>query len=110
AMFYNQTDQLDRMGGLWRASPILGGCFLLQAFSLGGVPPLSGFWGKYMIVLAGLEDGSYWLVGFALLTSILTLVSMLKIWNGAFWEDPPAEGQREPKQFQIRAMIGIVSV
>jgi multicomponent Na+:H+ antiporter subunit D len=92
AMFFNRTDNLTRMGGLWKASPWLGICFLCQAFSLAGVPPLSGFWGKYVIVLVGMEEGRYWLVLAAITASILTLVSMLKIWMGSFWQTLPPDG------------------
>lgn len=111
AMFYNRTDNLARMGGLMNASPLLAACFLLQAFSLAGVPPLSGFWGKYIIVLVGLEEHRYWLVGAALLASILTLVSMMKIWIGAFWERLPEDGTAEPEAPRAaRMMKGIVCV
>jgi multicomponent Na+:H+ antiporter subunit D len=109
AMYYNHTDHLPRMGGLWKANPVLGVCFLFQAFSLAGVPPLSGFWGKYLILFAGFKDGHYWLVLAALIASILTLVSMLKIWLGAFWEDVPPEGTIEPQTSgAAKAMTAIV--
>lgn len=88
ALCLNRTDNLDRMGNLWRHTPWLGVLFLFQALSLAGLPPLSGFWGKYVIVVVGLEQREYWLVGAAILASILTLLSMLKIWNAAFWNSP----------------------
>ncbi len=84
----NRTDNLDRMGNLWRHAPWLGVLFLCQALSLAGLPPLSGFWGKYAIVVVGLEKGAYVLVAASLVASILTLFSMLKIWNSAFWNSP----------------------
>jgi multicomponent Na+:H+ antiporter subunit D len=84
AMHLNGTDNLDRMGNLWKRTPWLGVLFLLQALSLAGMPPLSGFWGKYLIVVVGLQQREYWLVGASILASILTLFSMIKIWNGAF--------------------------
>jgi multicomponent Na+:H+ antiporter subunit D len=85
AICLNKSDDLNRMGNLWERTPWLGGLFLCQALSLAGLPPLSGFWGKYMIIVDGIEAREYWLVGAAILASILTLLSMLKIWNGAFW-------------------------
>ncbi len=85
AMRLSGTDNLDRMGDLWKRAPWLGVLFLFQALSLAGLPPLSGFWGKYLIVVVGMEQHQYWLVGASLLASILTLFSMVKIWNGAFW-------------------------
>lgn len=88
AVVLNRTDHLDRMGHLWRATPWLGIVFLLQALSLAGVPPLSGFWGKYVIIVEGLRTGALALVAAALLASLLTLFSMLKIWQAAFWAEP----------------------
>jgi len=85
AALLNRTDNLDRMGNLWRHAPGLGVAFLFQALSLAGLPPLSGFWGKFAIAMEGLRLGEYVLVGISLVGSILTLLSMLKIWNGAFW-------------------------
>lgn len=79
------TDELKKMGHLWGMTPLLGIFFLLQAFSLAGIPPLSGFWAKYLVIMEGLEAKQYLLVGVALLTGWMTLYSMLKIWNGAFW-------------------------
>jgi multicomponent Na+:H+ antiporter subunit D len=43
ALRLNGTDDLDHMGNLWRRTPWLGALFLLQALSLAGLPPLSGF-------------------------------------------------------------------
>lgn len=111
AMFYNRTDNLARTGGLLKASPLLAACFLIQALSLAGVPPLSGFWGKYAIVLVGLEEHRYWLVLAALIASILTLVSMLKIWLGAFWKELPPDGTAAAEApGPARAMTAIVCV
>ena len=104
------TDRLAVTGGLWRALPWLGLVFLLQAMSLAGLPPFSGFWGKYLIVLAGLELREYVLVGLSIVASVLTLVSMLKIWLACFWRAAP-EGvepvvARPPR---VRRMTGTIA-
>jgi len=83
----NRGDVLVRTGNLWRRAPVVGVLFLLPALSLAGVPPLSGFWGKYMIVVEGLRQAKWVLVGVAMVASALTLLSMLKIWNATFWGD-----------------------
>jgi multicomponent Na+:H+ antiporter subunit D len=88
AALLNRTDDLSRMGHLWKTAPFLGGVFLLQAFSLAGIPPLSGFWGKYLLVVSGLEKGAYFLVAGSIVVSVLTLFSMIKIWLAAFWNSP----------------------
>lgn len=109
ALFYNHTDNLDRMGGLYKASPWLAIFFLCQAFSLAGVPPLSGFWGKFIIMLEGVNTGNYVLVAAAIVASILTLVSMLKIWLGAFWSKLPEGTKVHPMARHIQYMTMIVA-
>ena len=81
--------QLKDLGGLSRSQPLLAVLFLIPALSLAGIPPLSGFWGKLTVIRAGLEQGHGWLAGVALLVGLLTLYSMIKIWNYAFWKEPP---------------------
>ncbi len=83
---------LDRLGGLLGRSPLLAAAFLVPALSLAGLPPLSGFWAKYLLVRAGLEAGHGAIVAVALGVSLLTLFSMTKIWAEAFWKPAPADG------------------
>lgn len=106
AGFLNRTDDLTRMGGLWKQYPLLGILFLFQAMSLAGIPPLSGFWGKFMIIVVGLDKQEYILVAASLVASILTLFSMLKIWNGAFWQ-PSSEEVAAP-DLGIGAMLAVL--
>jgi multicomponent Na+:H+ antiporter subunit D len=87
------TGTLDRIGGLARRSGPLALCFALPALSLAGLPPFSGFVGKLGLISAGMDAGQPVVTGIALVVSILTLVSMTKIWLGAFWgEEHVAEG------------------
>lgn len=90
------TTDLKFLGGLAKASPALALLFFIPAFSLGGIPPLSGFWAKFGVIQAGLETQHYWLVGCALFVGILTLYSMTKIWAEAFWKKEPTSNKRLP--------------
>ncbi|MEJ2868467.1 Na+/H+ antiporter subunit D [Actinomycetospora sp. OC33-EN08] len=77
-----------RLAGLAAASPLLAVLYFVPAINLGGIPPLSGFVGKLGLVEAGVQDGSvlaWFLVGGAVLTSLLTLYAMAKVWVLAFW-------------------------
>ncbi|MBN1447719.1 MAG: Na+/H+ antiporter subunit D [Bacteroidetes bacterium] len=80
---------LARLGGLLRESPLVAVLFLLAALSLAGLPPFSGFFAKFTLIKAGLEASQYAIVAVALLVSMMTLFSMTKIWNEAFWKDAP---------------------
>ncbi|MET1007121.1 MAG: proton-conducting transporter membrane subunit, partial [Propionibacteriaceae bacterium] len=82
------STSLNKLGGLAAASPILGILFFIPAMNLAGIPPLSGFVGKVGLLQAGAEHGgflAYLLIGGGVLTSLLTLYAMAKVWNRAFW-------------------------
>jgi multicomponent Na+:H+ antiporter subunit D len=83
------TYELKDLGGLYRTHPWLGILFLIPALSLAGMPPLSGFFAKFMIIRAGVEIEAWPIVVIALVTGLLTLFSMLKIWSEAFWKAAP---------------------
>ncbi|MDD7938179.1 Na+/H+ antiporter subunit D [Actinomycetospora lutea] len=86
------STSVTRLGGLMRASPVLAVLWFVPAINLGGIPPLSGFVGKLGLVQAGVVDGSalaWILVAVAVLTSLLTLYAVTKVWVLAFWR--PAE-------------------
>ncbi|KAA3662206.1 MAG: Na+/H+ antiporter subunit D [Chloroflexi bacterium] len=86
--------QLKKLGGLYRAQPMLAVLFLIPALSLAGIPPLSGFWAKFTLVRAGLETEQYLIVATSLFVGLLTLYSMTKIWNEAFWKAQPEAYQQ----------------
>ncbi len=79
------TDQLADINGLIKYRPWLGWLFLLSALALAGVPPLSGFVGKVMILQGGVERGYYLMAIIGLLSSLLVLYSVLKVFVQSFW-------------------------
>lgn len=83
------SERLAAMGGLYARAPWLAILFAIPALSLAGIPPLSGFWAKFVLVRASLESGLWWAAGVALLTGVFTLLSMSKIWNEAFLKAHP---------------------
>lgn len=95
------TYDLKKLGGLYKAYPVLALLFVIPAFSLAGIPPLSGFWAKFILIKAGLETSQYLIVATALVVSILTLYSMTKIWNEAFWKKKPESDQNPIEQVEL---------
>ncbi len=63
---------LERLQGLYRREPLLGVAFLLAMLSLLGLPPLAGFWGKYLVFLEAAKAGAYGLLVLALLMSAVS--------------------------------------
>ncbi|MGQ2909621.1 MAG: Na+/H+ antiporter subunit D [Aliihoeflea sp.] len=83
------TFDLRKTGGLMKSSPLLAVLFLIPALSLAGIPPLSGFWAKFMVIDASFRGNAAWLGAVALFVGLLTVFSMSKIWIEAFWKDSP---------------------
>ncbi|WP_148253534.1 Na+/H+ antiporter subunit D [Aidingimonas lacisalsi] len=89
---------LKKLGGLYRTHPWLSILFLVPALSLAGMPPLSGFFAKFIVIRAGIEAGAYGVTFIALLVGLLTLYSMIKIWAEVFWKVPPEPDERESEE------------
>jgi multicomponent Na+:H+ antiporter subunit D len=103
--------QLAQLGGLYQSAPALTAIFIISAFSLAGIPPLSGFWAKLILVKASLDVSGYIIAATALGVGLLTLFSMAKIWAAAFWGDLPqatVAGHDQPwKTFGISEKIAL---
>lgn len=80
----NESYHLKDLGSIYKKFPVVALCFTISAFSLVGIPPLSGFLGKFILARAGMASDYYWVVAIIFGVSILTLFSMLKIWAEAF--------------------------
>ncbi|MEQ3553629.1 monovalent cation/H+ antiporter subunit D family protein [Pseudonocardia nematodicida] len=75
------TDALARIRGVARRDPLLVAAFGMAALSLAGLPPFSGFVAKLTLILAALDAGQIAAAVVAIVVSLLTLLSMIKIWN-----------------------------
>jgi multicomponent Na+:H+ antiporter subunit D len=84
------TGIIKRLGGLARAHPVAATAFFLAALSLIGVPPFSGFWAKLGVLTAAADAGAAAVFIVALVVSVGTLGSMLKLGTGVFWGKPSA--------------------
>lgn len=85
------TESLTETGGMIRKYPLLGWMFLILALALVGVPPLSGFAGKVLLVRGGFEDGLFWLPLLGVASSFLVLYSLIRIFRTVFWGEEPRE-------------------
>jgi multicomponent Na+:H+ antiporter subunit D len=91
---------IDRLGGMAKISPLIAILFFIPAMNLGGIPPFSGFLAKVGLIQAGVgaDHGMAWaLVAASVVTSLLTLLVMVRVWTRSFWrrvedvEHPPAK-------------------
>lgn len=90
------TGRLADLQGLARREPVLAGAFFIGLLSLVGIPPFSGFAGKLMLVMAGVEAGRPLTAALLLAASLVSLWALLRIWNAWFLGEPVApHRQRE---------------
>nr|YP_010216624.1 NADH-plastoquinone oxidoreductase subunit 2 [Stachyurus chinensis]YP_010216639.1 NADH-plastoquinone oxidoreductase subunit 2 [Stachyurus chinensis]YP_010216708.1 NADH-plastoquinone oxidoreductase subunit 2 [Stachyurus retusus]YP_010216723.1 NADH-plastoquinone oxidoreductase subunit 2 [Stachyurus retusus]YP_010216793.1 NADH-plastoquinone oxidoreductase subunit 2 [Stachyurus yunnanensis]YP_010216808.1 NADH-plastoquinone oxidoreductase subunit 2 [Stachyurus yunnanensis]YP_010571618.1 NADH-pla len=73
------TDNIRDYAGLYTKDPFLALSLALCLLSLGGLPPLAGFFGKLHLFWCGWQAGLYFLVSIGLLTSVLSIYYYLKI-------------------------------
>lgn len=81
-----------KRGGLLARRPWLAVWFMLAALSLLGIPPFSGFIGKVGILQLLVEDRQWALLAVVTVTSVLSLMMIMRIWQSFFWGPPDAEG------------------
>ncbi|MCX5785164.1 MAG: proton-conducting transporter membrane subunit [Elusimicrobia bacterium] len=79
------TNDLSKLGGLFRAMPVTGICFVIAAAAISGIAPLNGFFSKEMIYKGTLSTGYTVFFWAAEVGSFLTLASFLKLGHAAFF-------------------------
>lgn len=107
------STQLKEIGGLYKSQPWLAVVFLISAMALAGMPPLSGFLGKFYLVKEAVPTGHWIAIAAALGVGLLTLYSMVKIWAEAFWKADPREqsvGANEKKNSGVPVAMWIAMV
>jgi multicomponent Na+:H+ antiporter subunit D len=96
-----ESDDLHTLGGLYGQAPWFGLLFGLPALSLAGVPPLSGFFAKLALLQASIANGQYTIVAAAIITSMLTLLAMTRVWSEVFWKPRPQPGAIPLPRFSV---------
>lgn len=76
---------LSTLSGLYRRHAFFAAVVLVLLFSVSGLPPFSGLWPKIMLVKAALDIGAWWLAGAILITSLLTLIAVGRVWLFGWW-------------------------
>jgi multicomponent Na+:H+ antiporter subunit D len=84
------TRQLKELGGLRRKMPVTANMSLAASLAISGIPPFNGFWSKLFIIIACIQAGKLWLAFAAVIGSLLTLSSFMKIQKYVFFKELPA--------------------
>ena len=104
------SDDITALAGLNQRSPLLASAMTLSMVSLAGIPPLAGFFGKFLLIKAALEQGAtmhgfYWLVGIALAGVVISLYYYFGVIRAIYWSSEPADLSQLPMSVPIRVVL-----
>ncbi|MDP4261040.1 MAG: NADH-quinone oxidoreductase subunit N [Bacteroidota bacterium] len=106
-------ENVDDYKGFYKTNPVLSWALTIGLFSLAGIPPTAGFFGKFFLLLAGAGKGNYWLITIAALNMVVSLYYYLRIVKAIFMEanDTPIENVKisfAPKIAMLICVGGII--
>jgi len=78
------TKDIMQMGGFANKMPVTAAAFLACAFSVMGIPPMGGFFSKFMVLASAANSGQEWLAGTYIFIAVLTILYLLRIFNKIF--------------------------
>lgn len=85
---HGQDLEIAQLAGLHRRSPLLAMALLLGIFSLGGIPPTIGFTGKFLVFLAAMRKGYFFLVLIGMINVVLSLYYYALVIKAAYFLEP----------------------
>ncbi len=100
-------ENIDDYNGLYHTNPKLSLIMTLALFSLAGIPPVAGFFGKFFLFTAAAQEGFYLLVLIAVLNTIISLYYYLLVVKAMFINksETPIEGFRS--DFSTKLALGL---
>lgn len=85
-----QKEQMSDYRGLVQSNPFLAWTLSIALFSLAGIPPTAGFFGKMFLLGSGAAGGDYWFIGIAALNMVISLFYYLR-WVKVMMVDQPEQ-------------------
>jgi NADH-quinone oxidoreductase subunit N len=107
-----EGEDISVLAGLHHRSPLLAAAMGLSMISLAGIPPLAGFFGKFLLLKAVIEQGPadsayYWLVGVALVGVVISFYYYLGVVRAIYWSDKPADPQPILVSLPVKAVLAV---
>ena len=87
----NPVENIADLAGLSRERKVLAAVFAMIMFSLAGIPPLMGFWGKLVVFTAAVQAGLFWFAVVVVLASVIGAFYYLKIVKVMYFDEPASK-------------------
>jgi NADH-quinone oxidoreductase subunit N len=110
------VETVSDLAGLGRTQPMMAMAMLLFMFSLAGIPPLAGFWGKLYIFIAAIEAKLVWPAVLGVLASVVASYYYLRIVKVMYFDepgeaiDPPSFGVNRAVSFAAALLVAVFSL
>ena len=100
------SENINDLSGISKTNPLLAISFLIILFSLAGIPPLGGFFAKFYVFLAVIENEMYWLAVIGLLTTVISAFYYLRIIKIIYFDE-----LKEPfEEVQVKSITSTVLI
>ncbi|MGB7204579.1 MAG: NADH-quinone oxidoreductase subunit NuoN [Anderseniella sp.] len=105
------TERISDLSGLARTDSTMAFVLAMLMFSLAGIPPLAGFFGKYFVFLAAIKAEMYTLAVIGVLASVVSAFYYIRVVKVIYFDEPADEFDRAPMEIRTMALVsGGVSV
>jgi NADH-quinone oxidoreductase subunit N len=109
------SESLQSFKGLYKSNPFYALIMAVALFSLAGVPPIAGFFGKLFLLTAGMKSGLYVLMGFAGVNLVLSLYNYLRVVKYMFIDEAetplaPLDRNRQLTTALYVCLIGLIVI
>jgi NADH-quinone oxidoreductase subunit N len=94
------------LAGLGKSNPVMACVMAVLMFSMAGIPPLAGFWGKFYVFMAAVNSGLFTLAVIGMLTSVVSAFYYLRIVKVMYF-DEPAEALDPPAEASMRLVMAL---
>jgi len=101
-------EQISDFAGLSRTNPLLAFVFAMLLFSLAGVPPLAGFFGKWYVFVAAIKANLFTLAVIGVLTSVVGAFYYLSIVKVMYFDQPL--GKLDPVRVELRTVLAVAGI
>jgi NADH-quinone oxidoreductase subunit N len=105
-------ENIDDYKGLYQTNPFLSWTLALALFSLAGIPPTAGFFGKLFLITAGATKGNYWFITMVALNLIVSLYYYLRVVRAIFMDknEQPIENIKGNRAVNFGLAICVVGI
>jgi NADH-quinone oxidoreductase subunit N len=102
------VENISDFAGLSRTNPMLAFFFAMLLFSLAGVPPLAGFFGKFYVFVAAIKAGLFTLAVLGVLASVVGCYYYLAIVKVMYFDEPLT--RLDPMRIELRTVLAVAGI